>query len=153
MAKFSEQILRRFSSIFIKRSLSVCSWFYVEGLLPVIFNQLEKKFKRKTLYIKEKKPEAKDCVFLLFSFLWGMLEVPVLLSVAGSVSLRAPCLFRLLEQTCPYLKPCKITGDSRGRGTGAVINTWLEFCKGICLAWKIRSCELGLITAVPFTGV
>lgn len=42
MTKFSEQILRRFPSVFIKRSLSVCSWFHVEGLLLVIFNQLKK---------------------------------------------------------------------------------------------------------------
>lgn len=43
MAKLSEQILRRFLSVFIKRSLSVCDRFHVEGLFLVIFNQLGEK--------------------------------------------------------------------------------------------------------------
>lgn len=33
--------------MFIKRSLSVCSWFHVEGLLLVIFNQLKNSLKEK----------------------------------------------------------------------------------------------------------
>lgn len=68
MAKFSEQILRRFPSVFIKRSRSVCRWFHVEGRLLVIFNQFKKIVKKKNL-IHQRKKRQKTVSFLLFYFL------------------------------------------------------------------------------------
>lgn len=121
-------------NVFYKRSLSVFSQFHGEGLLHVIFNQLKKEFKRRILYIKEKSLRQSTVSFFVFSFLWVMLEVPILLLVAMNVSLRAARWLGALEQTWSHLKPYEITSDYSGKRTGPVINTWLWFCKGICLA-------------------
>jgi len=54
-----------------------------------------------------------------------MLEVPILVPVAMSISLRAACLLKALEQTWSHLKPYEIISDYSGRRTGPAINNWL----------------------------